>query len=144
MKVAYDLLVPAAGIEVPGGVVLIDLRRQKGRVVTWLRIALNAFDELDLKRDIVIQDASRSRELYREGPYDGILVTQPLERILAEIRSEGLDQFLFKRQVEWARIGLISQPSGQIVGLWSWAATSVRYLTQRMRRHADPPPPRDG
>jgi hypothetical protein len=97
MKGAYDLLVPAAGIEVPGGVVLIDLRRQKSRVVTWLRVVLNAFDELDLKRDIVIQDASRSRELYREGPYDGILVTQPLERMLAEIRSEGLDQFLFKR-----------------------------------------------
>ncbi len=105
--------------------------------MTLLRIILNVLDELDLKRDIVIEDPSRSRELYREGPYDGITVSPPLERILAEIKSDGLDQFLFKHQVEQGRIGPISQPSGH-VGLWSWAAGSIRYVVHQMRRKGAP------
>lgn len=37
-----------------------------------------------MERDIVIRDETRQRELYREGPYNGITVTQPLERLLTE------------------------------------------------------------
>jgi hypothetical protein len=135
----------AGGIRVPGGVITIDLNRQRSRLWTSMRIASEAVGgELLLQRDIVIHDPSRSRELYREGPYDGITVVKPLDRIVAEVRAYGIDQFLFKRQAEESRIGPLSMPSGK-VGFWSAALISVRLYWQRVFR---PPssrrsPPRD-
>jgi hypothetical protein len=135
--------VTAGGILVPGGVITIDLNRERNRVWTWIRIVLqSAGGELTLQRDIVIQDASQSRELYREGPYDGITVKNPLDRIVAEIRADGIDQFLFKRQAEESRIGPLSMPSGK-VGFWSAAVVSVRIYWQRVFRTppSKTPPP---
>jgi hypothetical protein len=132
------------GVLVPGGVITIDLDSQRNRAWTWVRIVLQAESELRLKRDIVIQDASRSRQLYREGPYNGITVGRAIERIVAEIRADGIDQFLFKKQAEESRIGPLSGPSGQ-VGFWSAAVASVRLCWQRIFRPptARTPPSRD-
>ena len=134
-----------SGVLVPGGVITIDLSRDRNPW-TWLRITglflLAGGDELGLKRDIVIEDDSRGRELYREGPYNGITVAPALKRIESEIRSEGMNQFLFKRQAEDSRIGPISRHSGQ-VGFWSTTAVSVRYYRQRLvrsRSRRTPPP----
>lgn len=69
-----------------------------------------------LKRDIVIRDETRQWVLYREGPYDGITVAQPLERLLSEVRSKGLDTFLRTRQVAASQVGPLDVPSR--VGLW--------------------------
>jgi hypothetical protein len=136
----------AGGILVPGGVITIDLNRQRSRVWTSLRIVSEAVGdgELLLQRDIVIHDPSRSRELYREGPYNGITVGRPLDRIVAEVKADGIDQFLFKRQVEESRIGPLSMPSGK-VGFWSAAVVSVRLYWQRVfRPHSSrTSPPRD-
>jgi len=127
----------ASGVLVPGGVITIDLSRDRNPLWTWLRVIgrflLVGGDELRLKRDIVIQDVSRGRELYREGPYNGITVVPALKRIESEIKSEGMNQFLFKRQAEDSRIGPISRPSGQ-VGFWSTTAGSIRYYRQRLFR----------
>jgi hypothetical protein len=71
----------AGGVVVPGGVITIDRDRQRNRVWTWIQIVLQAQDETRLKRDIVIHDASRSRELYREGPYSGITVKRAIDGI---------------------------------------------------------------
>jgi hypothetical protein len=124
----------AGGIVVPGGVITIDLNRQRSRVWTGIRILFqSAGGELMLQRDIVIQDASRSRELYREGPYDGITVKSPLDRIVAEIRADGMDRFLFKRQAAESRIAPLSSPSGK-VGFWSSSYVGVRLYWQRIFR----------
>jgi hypothetical protein len=133
------------GIPVPGGVITIDLNRQRNRVWTWIRIVLqSAGGELTLQRDIVIHDASRSRELYREGPYDGITVKNPLNRIVAEIEADGIDQFLFKRQAAESRIGPLSMPSGK-VRFWSASLVGVRLYWQRVfrTRPSRTPPPKD-
>jgi hypothetical protein len=133
----------AGGILVPGGVITVDLNRQRNRVWMWIRIVLQAGSEFRLQRDIVIQDASRSRELYREGPYDGITVNSPLDRIVAEIEADGLDQFLFKRQAAESRIGPLSTPSGK-VGFRSSALVGVRLYWQRFFRKASSrTPPKD-
>jgi hypothetical protein len=135
----------AGGILVPGAVITIDLNRQRNPVWTWARIVLqSAGGELTLQRDIVIQDASRSRELYREGPYDGITVKNPLDRIVAEIRADGIDRFLFKRQAAESRIGPLSTPSGR-VGFWSASLVGVRLYWQRVfgNRSSGKPPQGD-
>lgn len=124
----------SGGVVVPGGVITIDLHRARNPFWTWLRIVnlfLMAGNELRLKRDIVVSDPSRSRELYREGPYNGITVGSALNRLEADIRSEGMNKFLFKRQAEESRIGPLSRPSGQI-GLWGTAAASCRYYRDRL------------
>jgi hypothetical protein len=69
-----------------------------------------------MERDIVIHDETRERELYREGPYNGITVNQPLDRLLREVRSSGLDVFLRTRQVASSQVGPLDVPSR--VGIW--------------------------
>jgi len=133
------------GILVPGGVITIDLNRQRKRIWTWMRIVLqSAGSELRLQRDIVIQDASRSRELYRDGPYNGITVKSALDRIVAEIKADGIDEFLFKRQAVESRIGPLSTPSGK-VGFLSASLVGVRPYWQRVFgiRSSRTPPPKE-
>jgi hypothetical protein len=96
------------GVPVPGGIVTIDLYRGMNPVLWWIwtvvQVPLKGPNWVGrIKRDLVISDESGSRELYREGPYNNITVVNPLEQVLAEIRADGLDQFLFKRQAEESR-----------------------------------------
>jgi hypothetical protein len=115
------LLEAKKGIVVPGGVVTIDPYRGRPSVVVWAKLLLSVFWRSyfaaeRMERDIVVHDETRKRELYREGPYNEITVTQPLERLLSEIRSSGLEAFLRTRQVAASQIGPLDVPSR--VGLW--------------------------
>jgi hypothetical protein len=132
----------SSGIPIPDGVITVDLYRQQRHVWTWLRVILQVGDELRLQRDIVILDPSKSRALYREGPYNGITVGRAIERIEVEVRSIGLAEFLFKRQVQESRIGPLSQSSGKL-GFWTMAIESARYYRRRLSRPHTPrtPPP---
>ena len=106
---------------VPGGVVTIDPYRGRPSFLVWSKLLLSAvwlsyFAAERMERDIVIHDETHQRELYREGPYNSITVAQPLDRLLAEIRSDGLTAFLKDRQIASSRVGPIDVPSR--VGLW--------------------------
>ena len=107
---------PPEEIEVPGGVVSIDPYRGRSGIFVWSKLLLSVvwrsyFAAERMERDIVIRDETRQRVLYREGPYDAITVTQPLERLLAEIRSSGLDTFLRTRQMAASQVGPLDVPS---------------------------------
>jgi hypothetical protein len=86
------------GIVVPGGIVTIDPYRGRNSIIFWTKIALEdplgAVGAIAIKRDIVIQDATRENELYRDGPYNSIAVSRPLKLLLTEIREVGLEVFL--------------------------------------------------
>jgi hypothetical protein len=134
------------GVPVPGGIVTIDLYRGVNPVLWWIwavmQVPIRGPNSVTrIKRDLVISDESGRRELYREGPYNNITVVNPLERIVAEIQADGLDQFLFKRQSEESRIGPLSRPSPQIH--WN-VALVARYYKQRLTRtHPPRHPPTD-
>jgi hypothetical protein len=136
-----------SGVPVPGGVVTIDLYRGVNPVLWWIwtvvQVPIKGPNWVSrVKRDLVISDESGERELYREGPYNNITVVNPLERIVAEIRADGLDQFLFKRQAEESRIGPLSRPSGQVH--WNAALISRYYRRGSTRTHPPThPPPTD-
>jgi hypothetical protein len=107
------------GIEVPGGNVALDPYRGSP-VAFWLKrmglglltLGYSAFSGID--QDIVIRSSDGVREFYREGPYRRGAADLAMKRIVAEIRSSGLEPFLRERQVENSRIGPIVAPSGRI------------------------------
>jgi hypothetical protein len=106
---------PPSEVEVPGGVVSIEPPKGTSGTGLWFKLLFSAlwrsyFAAERMDRDIVVRDKSRQRELYREGPYDAITVIQPLERLLSEIRSTGLDSFLRTRQVAASRVGPLDAP----------------------------------
>lgn len=78
--------------------------------------------------DIVVRDRNRQPELYREGPYDAITAAQPLERLLTEPRSNGLDAFLRTRQIAASRVDPLDALGP--VGLWSQVSP---YLSRKER-----------
>jgi hypothetical protein len=129
MSADERLFATKKGIVVPGGVVTIDPYRGKPSIVVWSKLLLSGFWRSyfaaeRMERDIVICDANRERELYREGPYNGITVNAPLERLLTEIRSNGLDAFLRTRQVAASQLGPLDVPSR--VGLWGQVSPYLR------------------
>jgi hypothetical protein len=116
-----QILAAKKGILVPGGVVTVDPYRGKPSLVVWSKLLLSVFWRSyfaaeRMEKDIVIHDETRERELYREGPYNGITVNQPLDRLLREVRSSGLDVFLRTRQVASSQVGPLDVPSR--VGIW--------------------------
>jgi hypothetical protein len=85
----------------------------------------------------VIEDETRQRELYREGPYDVRSVVRPLDRILAQIKEVGLDQFLSSRRDPRSLPGTINvlretETFGQIYEKAIW--TDISYHWQRLIR----------
>lgn len=97
-------------IAVPGGVVVIDPYRNVNRVWFWIRAVSSIFwrsyfAAARLERDIVILDSSRTRELYRDGPYNSITITAPLDRLLRDIEEHGLDRVVHTAQVNNSRLG---------------------------------------
>jgi hypothetical protein len=98
------------GIVVPGGIVTIEPHQgknpQPSRATELLQVA-NPFGANDVKRDIVIWDMAHERELYRDGPYDAITVNRPLDRVVAEVKRDGVEGFL-------SRLGGGAVPPGTI------------------------------
>jgi hypothetical protein len=128
------------GFEVPGGFVTTKLRGGVPLLDSVIRSSWAS--ARGAEQDIVIQDESRERELYREGPFNNISVEFPLKRILAEIESKGLDEFLRRRQIENSQIGPVSAPSGNM-GYWRWAVTYYRLAVEKLiRRGPSPSTPR--
>lgn len=106
-------------IQVPGGVVTIDLGRGHGSGFAALKMAAVAlarggYSARGVSRDIVIRDASGEQEPYREGPYDGITVNRALDRLVVEIERDGLTKFLRSRQVAHSQFGAVVAPSGRL------------------------------
>lgn len=102
-------------VEVPGGVVSIEPYKERSAILVWSKALISVFWRSyfaaeSLKRDIVIRDETKQRVLYREGPYDGITVAQPLDRLLSEVRSNGLDAFLRARQITAGQVGPLDVP----------------------------------
>jgi hypothetical protein len=126
---------PPSEIEIPGGVVSIDPSKGTFGIDLWFNLLLSAvwrsyFAAEHMDRDIVVRDETRQRELYREGPYDAITVVQPLERLLAEIRSNGLGAFLRNHQVAASRVGPLEVPGR--VGIWEQVSP---YLSGAKKGH---------
>jgi hypothetical protein len=101
-------MVPDGGVEVPGGVVVVDMLRGGGKLHYWLRmvnasLASYTASTNAVSRDIVVLDPRRRRVLYREGPYDGTTVTSAFRQVVDEIRSVGLERFVQERMEEQAR-----------------------------------------
>ena len=98
------------GIAVPGGIVTIEPHRgknpQASRATELLQVA-NPIGAIDVKRDVVIWDTAHERELYRDGPYDAITVDRPLDRVVAEVKQDGVEAFL-------SRLGGGTVPPGTI------------------------------
>jgi hypothetical protein len=123
---------------VPGGLVTTDVYREHSRPVFWMKYLFKilfsgGFSASGPQRDIVVMDSTRARELYREGPYDGITTPRAFQRIVREIEQDGLDVFLCSNQIRNQRIGPVSVASGQgnpiqIIAPW------VEMLTNKFSR----------
>jgi hypothetical protein len=95
------------GVSVPGGVIVFDPYRGRNRLLIDLKFlahSLLTFRTSILKRDIVIQDASREQELYRLGPFREQSAIQVMNRMMVEIELDGLDMFLMRRKVDGKQI----------------------------------------
>jgi hypothetical protein len=117
------------GYDVPGGFVTTELRGGFALVGSILRQALGPST---VQLDIVVYDATRKHELYREGPFSDVSVNRSLNEILDEIGNLGFDEFLRRRQIANSQIGPVSAPSGRrpsAVRLYYRAATDK--LTRR-------------
>jgi hypothetical protein len=122
------------GIEIPGGAIVLDPYRGKAPIITDLTfvgdLLLSSFGMMRMKRDIVIQDDSRERELYRQGPYSETTANTAIKRMMAEIDQVGLDMFLMRRKVDSSQvdpIALTQQPLER-------ATLDVRYLESSWER----------
>jgi hypothetical protein len=105
-------------VQVPGGIVTIDSYRKRSRLGFWIKYIVRIFFEggfsaSGMLRDIVIKSPAGDRELYREGPYDGLSIEGALGKLVNEVRKVGVEQFLRSRQVADQRIGPISVHSGE-------------------------------
>jgi hypothetical protein len=128
-------------IQVPGGVIWVDLKHGRNPFMYWvlvlLHLPLRDPKPLSLmKRDVVISDENRERELYREGPYDEFSVGRHLDAVVREVEREGLQVFLRRRQVEDGSIGRISVSSGE-VDLTKWTEESARFEFFQVKQWAN-------
>lgn len=102
---------PPARIEVPGGIVVVRPHgMDANKFLFWIRTLSSIFwrgyfAASGLERDIVILDASGARELYRDGPYDSITISVPLNRLAKEIEERGLEEIVRSWQIENAQLG---------------------------------------
>ena len=110
-------------VEVPGGVVGTDPYRRWGPIFRWPCAILDTFLARGQgagshfnKRDVVVADISRTQEFYREGPYSAWAANNRKTAIATTIKTEGLDSFFRRMQVEQSTIGPVSvtAPSGKV------------------------------
>lgn len=130
-------------IEVPGGVVTIDpYRKNVNRAWFWLRAISSIFwrgyfAASRLERDIVILDPSRSRELYRDGPYNSITITAPLDRLVRDIQKNGLENVIHTWQVNSSRLGPVEieqVPVGSVRSFEPYVSRVLSALGRRTKR----------
>jgi hypothetical protein len=103
-------VIPAEGVQVPGGILTIDMLRGGTRLWYWLRTinaSLASYTQSTeaVSRDIVVLDPTRRQVLYREGPYDGSTVENAFRKALDQVSDLGLDTFLRERMAEQVRDG---------------------------------------
>jgi hypothetical protein len=108
-------------VEVQGVVVGTDPYRRWGPTFGWTVVifeailsmgqsSLSAFD----KRDVVVANLSHTQEFYREGPFTAWAANNRKSAIVRTIKSEGLDQYLPRMQIEHSTIGPVFVPSGRV------------------------------
>jgi len=86
-------------------------------------VAVGGYSASGARRDIVVQDAS-DREVYREGPYDEITFDRPMQRIVGEIRREGLEHWLRSERINNKQLGPVRAPTGTVTG---WRLIAVEW-----------------
>ena len=122
------------GVAVPGGVVTIEPHLTSDGDVPREKVLLQsvtAIGAANVKRDIVVWDESRERQLYRDGPYDSITVNRPLERLIAELNRVGVQEFVSSRGGGGSRTISVTQVTpGQIFE--QAALTGVEYYWERI------------
>jgi hypothetical protein len=108
-------------IHFPGGVLILESHGHGGQLLWWIKalalagLSFGTMSQSLPLRDIVIRQRMRGRELYGEGPYEGgVEVEREIKRIVAEVESGGLAEFLRKRQVASASLGPFSESSGTL------------------------------
>jgi hypothetical protein len=114
------------GLEVPGGFVTTKIPGGLSFVAAIVQSGM--VPGVSVAQDIVIQDETRTRELFREGPYSTISVDLPLRKIVAQIESVGLDEFLRRRQIENAQIGPVTSPTGRPTYLGNFRAMAGTFI----------------
>jgi hypothetical protein len=88
------------GTAVPGGIVTIEPHLTNDGGVPRAKMVLQATTAIgaaNVKRDIVVRDEAHEQQLYRDGPYESITVNRPLERLVAELNREGVQDFVRSR-----------------------------------------------
>jgi hypothetical protein len=110
-------------IEVPGALVGTDPYRRWGPILRWAVIGLefpimggpnwHPFDKLD----VVVVDITRTQEFYREGPFSARTAARRETQIVASIKTDGLDKFVRRMQIEQSTLGPVSARSGRVSGL---------------------------
>lgn len=122
---------------VPGGWVAVDRRRHELAFTYWIKVLFfaSAYSAAGVARDIVILDPTGERELYRDGPYNGITVNRVLESLVAELERMGVDEFVRAHQVQDRQLGPVSQASGHLISgeLFSVYFNRARNLFARRR-----------
>ena len=124
------------GIAVPGGVVTIEPHLTSNDHVPVAKVVLQSttgLGALSVQRDIVVWDESHEHQLYRDGPYNSITVSRPLERIVAELNRDGVDEFVSSRGGGQSRVVSVTRVTpGQIRE--QAALTGVEYYWEKVAR----------
>jgi len=64
-------------------------------------------------QDVVVRD-SNGLEVYREGPWDGILIGKAVQRVSTDISRSGFEAFVRRQQVEYGQFGPVHAPSTEM------------------------------
>ena len=124
------------GIAVPGGSVTIEPHLSKDGQVSRAKVlvqATTAIGAAGVKRDIVVWDEGHEQQLYRDGPYDSITVNRPLERIVAELNRDGVQEFVRSRGGGDSRtVSVTRETPGQIYE--QAALTGIEYYRGKFGR----------
>ena len=85
----------------------------------------------------VLLDSTRTRELYRVGPYNQSTVDIALFRIMPEIKRVGLEDFVSERQTENATHGPVSVAL-KSAGFSSWPVPHLHSFKAAITRWIQP------
>ncbi len=108
-------------VDVRGVLVGTDPYRRWGPIFRWPLALLDGFLSRGMsakayfnKRDVVVTDLVRIKEFYREGPFSSMAADRRKMAIVTAIKTDGLDQFLCRVQIDNSTIGPVSAPSGKM------------------------------
>jgi hypothetical protein len=103
-------------VPVPGGWLSVGRRQHDNALFYWLKTVFlaSAYSVAGASRDIILLDANGERELYREGPYNGITVNRAIRRLATELEQIGVNEFVRAKQLEDRQVGPVMRPSGDL------------------------------